>query len=107
MSSIIKAPFLGLFVLVSLLLQLCHVIFPSILDWLPTKATAKNSSIYSQPAGIWRQFAAEKGIAMSSVHNSLETVNAAATAIVTAESRVQQPTVQVYIELLLYDFVCL
>lgn len=44
---------------------------------------------------------------MSSVHNSLETVNAAATAIVTAESRVQQPTVQVYIELLLYDFVCL
>ncbi|KAL3524300.1 hypothetical protein ACH5RR_017134 [Cinchona calisaya] len=31
---------------------------------------------------------------MGSVHNSVETVNAAATAIVTAESRVQPPTVQ-------------
>lgn len=32
---------------------------------------------------------------MSSVHNSVETVNAAATAIVTAESRVQPSAVQV------------
>lgn len=33
---------------------------------------------------------------MRSVNNSVETINAAATAIVSAESRVQQTTVQVY-----------
>lgn len=34
---------------------------------------------------------------MRSVNNSVETINAAATAIITAESRVQPATVQVYL----------
>lgn len=41
-------------------------------------------------------FLHSKDSTMSSVHNSVETVNAAATAIVTAETRVQPSTVQVY-----------
>lgn len=41
---------------------------------------------------------------MSSVHNSVETVNAAATAIVTAESRVQPSAVQVCVYIHSYKF---